>query len=438
MTAPAARRGYLRWGVCALLFFAVTINYIDRQVIGILKPTLQSEFGWSEIDYGDIVFAFQAAYAIGFAIAGRMIDYLGARRGYAIAIIIWSLAAVAHAEATTFGPAVAALLSVLGLTYAGSVAGFMAARFALGFGESGNFPAAIKVVAEWFPKRERALATGIFNSGANIGAIVTPLVVPWITLSFGWYWAFVATGLLGFAWLACWWVMYAPPEQSRRLSGAELAYIRSDPAEPTVKGSWRRLLGHRQTWAFVIAKFLTDPIWWLYLYWIPDFFHRNHGINLTTIGPPLVAIYLVSDVGSIGGGWLSSALIGRGWSVNAGRKIAMLVCAVAVTPVALASGATELWTAVALVALAAAAHQGWSANLFTLASDTFPRQVVGAVVGLGGTAAAIGGMLLAKLTGAILEFTGSYLPVFLIAASAYLVSLLVIHVMMPRLEPVQM
>jgi ACS family hexuronate transporter-like MFS transporter len=416
----------------------VTINYIDRQVIGILKPTLQSEFGWSEIDYGDIVFAFQAAYAIGFAIAGRMIDWLGARRGYAIAIIIWSLAAVAHAEATTFGPVVAALLSVLGLTYAGSVAGFMAARFALGFGESGNFPAAIKVVAEWFPKRERALATGIFNSGANIGAIVTPLVVPWITLSFGWYWAFIATGMLGFVWLAFWWGTYAPPERSRRLSVAELGYIRSDPAEPVVKGSWRRLLGHRQTWAFVIAKFLTDPIWWLYLYWIPDFLHRNHGINLTTIGPPLVAIYLVSDVGSIGGGWLSSALIGRGWTVNAGRKIAMLVCAVAVTPVALASGATGLWTAVALVALAAAAHQGWSANLFTLASDTFPRQVVGSVVGLGGTAAAIGGMLLAKLTGAILEFTGSYLPVFLIAASAYLVSLLVIHLMMPRLEPVQM
>jgi ACS family hexuronate transporter-like MFS transporter len=436
--SAGTRRGYVRWGICALLFFAVTINYIDRQVIGILKPTLQAEFGWSEIDYGDIVFAFQVAYAIGFALAGRMIDWLGARRGYAIAIVIWSLAALAHAEATTFGPGAAAILSLAGLTYSASVAGFMAARFALGFGESGNFPAAIKVVAEWFPARERALATGLFNSGANIGAILTPLIVPWITLSFGWYWAFIATGMLGFAWLAAWWLTYAPPEGSARVGAVELAYIRSDPPGPGTKVPWRRLLAYHQTWAFVIAKFLTDPIWWLYLYWIPDFLHRNHGIDLTTIGPPLVVIYLVSDVGSIGGGWLSSALIARGWSVNAGRKMAMLICALAVTPIAAASGARDLWIAVSLVALAAAAHQGWSANLFTLASDIFPRQVVGSIVGLGGTAAAIGGMLLAKLTGAVLEFTGSYLPVFLIAASAYLVSLAVIHVMMPRLEPVRM
>src|SRR5574338_82138 len=391
VTTPGARRGYVRWGVCALLFFAVTINYIDRQVIGILKPTLQAQFGWTEIDYGDIVFAFQVAYAIGFALAGRRIDRVGARRGYAIAIIIWSLAALAHAEATTFGPAAATLLSLAGLAYSGSVAGFMLARFALGLGESGNFTAAIKVVAEWFPRRERALATGLFNSGANIGAIVTPLVVPWITLRFGWYWAFVATGMLGFVWLAAWWLTYAPPDASPRVTAAELAYIRSDPVEPTTAVPWRRLFVYRQTWAFLVAKFLTDPIWWLYLYWIPDFLHRNHGINLTTIGPPLVVIYLVSDVGSVAGGWFSSSLIAR----------------------------------------------GWSANLFTLASDVFPQRVVGSIVGLGGTAAAIGGMLLAKLTGAILEFTGSYLPVFLIAASAYLLSLLIIHLVMPRLEPVE-
>ena len=434
--AVASPAGHIRWVICALLFFAATINYIDRQVIGILKPTLQAEFGWSEIDYADIVFAFQLAYAVGFLIAGRMMDRLGARIGFTIAIVLWSVAAIAHAEATVFGPAAATLLSVVGLSYSASVAGFMVARFALGIGEAGNFPAAIKVTAEWFPKRERALATGIFNSGTNVGAIATPLVVPWITLTWGWYWAFVATGLLGFLWLAFWLPLYRRPEEHPGLGAAELAYIRSDPPDSPVHIPWRRLIPHRQTWAFMIGKFMTDPIWWLYLFWIPDFFHRNHGIDLKTIGPPLVVIYLVADVGSIGGGWLSSSLIKRGWTVNAARKCAMLICASAVLPMVFASGAKNVWVAVALVSIAAAAHQGWSANLFTTASDMFPRKAVGSVVGLGGMAGAVGGMLIAKLTGYILQATGSYLSVFFIAAFTYLVALLIIHLLVPSLAPV--
>jgi MFS transporter, ACS family, hexuronate transporter len=432
------RRGYYRWYICALLFFAATVNYIDRQVIGILKPTLQAQFGWSEIDYSDIVFAFQLAYAVGLLLAGRMMDRLGAKLGFAVAITIWSVAAMAHAEATAFGPAVVAVLGLAGLTYSASVAGFIAARFALGLGEAGNFPASIKVVAEWFPRRERALATGLFNSGTNVGALVTPLVVPWITITWGWYWAFIATGALGFIWLILWWRSYDRPESHPSVGAAELAHIRSDPADPVLRIPFRVLLPHRQTWAFAVAKFMTDPIWWLYLFWIPDFLNRNHGIDLRTIGPPLVAIYLIADVGSIGGGWLSSTLIKRGWSVNAGRKTAMLVCALAVVPMVFASGARDLWVAVALISLAAAAHQGWSANVFTLVSDMFPRQAVGSVVGLGGMSGAVGGMLIAKLTGYILDATGSYVPVFLIAAFAYLVALAIVHILVPRLEPARL
>ena len=438
VSAPAAaiaRVGYTRWVICALLFFAATINYIDRQVIGLLKPTLQAQFGWSEIDYADIVLAFQLAYAIGLLMAGKLMDRLGARTGFALAIVVWSLAAMAHAGAEAFGRVAGVALAMIGLTYSASVAGFIFARFALGLGESGNFPAAIKVVAEWFPKRERALATGLFNSGTNVGALMTPLVVPWITVTWGWSWAFIATGALGFLWLAWWWIGYRPPEQHSRVSASELAYIRSDPPEPSVRVPWRTLLKHRQTWAFAIGKFLTDPVWWLYLFWIPDFLNRNHGLDLTSLGPPLVAIYLVADIGSIGGGWLSSFLMKRGASLNAARKIAMLTCALAVLPIAFAAGARDLWVAVAIISLAAAAHQGWSANLFTLTSDTFPRQAVGSVVGLGGMAGAVGGMLIAKLTGYILQATGSYVPVFLIAASAYLIALAVIHALVPTLEP---
>ena len=436
--AVPARTGYVRWIVCALLFFAATINYIDRQVIGLLKPTLQKEFGWSELDYGDIVFSFQLAYAIGFLIAGRLIDRLGTRIGFAIAIVLWSIAAMGHAEAPVVGSFVASLLGMFGLGYSTSVAGFMGMRFLLGLGEAGNFPASIKTVAEWFPRRERALATGIFNSGTNVGALVTPLVVPWITVTYGWYWAFIATGAVGFLWLVAWLAFYQQPEVHPRVSRAELAYIRSDPAEPPVQISWRTLMQHRQAWAFAVGKFLTDPIWWLYLFWIPDFLFRTYGLSLTAVGPPLVVIYLLADVGSIGGGWLSSWFISRGWTVNRSRKIAMLVCALAVTPIVFASTAQNLWTAVFLIGLAASAHQGWSANLFTLTSDMFPRQAVGSVVGFGGMTGAVGGMLIAKVTAAILQATGSYVPVFMVAGSAYLIALLAVHLLVPRLEPAKL
>jgi ACS family hexuronate transporter-like MFS transporter len=432
--AAGARVGRYRWVICALLFFAATINYIDRQVIGILKPTLQQQFGWSEIDYADIVFSFQLAYAIGFLLAGRWIDRLGTRLGFALAVLIWSIAAMAHAEATVYGPAVASLLGVFGLVYAPSVAGFIAARFALGIGEAGNFPASIKTVAEWYPARERALATGIFNSGTNIGALVTPLVVPWITITYGWYWAFIVTGALGFIWLLVWLPMFSSPEKHPRVSASELAHIQSEPTQKTAILPLKAILPLRQTWAFAIGKFMTDPIWWLYLFWVPDFLSRNHGLNLLAVGPPLVAIYLIADVGSIGGGWVSSALLKRGWTVNAARKTAMLIAALAVAPIILASVASSLWVAVILVGIAAAAHQGWSANLFTLTTDMFPKHAVGTVVGFGGMAGAVGGMLIAKVTGYILETTGSYVPVFGIAGLAYLTALGMIHLLVPKLE----
>jgi ACS family hexuronate transporter-like MFS transporter len=433
--APAPPVGYYRWVICALLFFASAVNYVDRQVIGILKPTLQHEFQWSELDYANIVFAFQLAYAIGFLIAGRVIDRVGTKIGFTLAIVIWSVAAITHAEAVPIGEFMAPLLGLVGVTASASVAGFMTARFVLGIGESGNFPAAVKTVAEWFPKKERALATGIFNGGTNLGAIITPLVVPWITLTYGWYWAFVVTGVLGFAWLAFWLLMYAPVGSHPRVTPAEVAYINADREEPTTPLPLRAILSYRQTWAFVIAKFLTDSIWWLYLYWVPDFLSRNHGLDLKTMGLPIVVIYVVADVGSIGGGWLSSTLLGRGWNTNWARKTAMLTCALCAVPIMFASGASQLWLAVALVSVAAAGHQGWSANLYTLASDLFPKRAVATLVGLGGTAGAIGGLFIAKITGYVLEFTGSYLTVFLIAGSTYLVALAIVHLMMPRLAP---
>jgi ACS family hexuronate transporter-like MFS transporter len=436
--SPVKSAGYFRWVICGLLFLATTINYIDRQVIGILKPTLQEEFAWTESDYADIVFAFQLAYAIGMVVAGRLMDRLGTKRGFALALTIWSLAAIAHAEAPVFGQWVALVLGMFGLGYSASVAGFMAARFALGLGESGNFPASVKTVAEWFPRRERALATGIFNAGTNVGALVTPLIVPWITLSFGWYWAFVATGAVGLLWLAIWLPLYATPDAHRRLKPAELAYIQSDPPDPPKRVPWIGLLPLRQTWAVALAKGLTDPIWWVYLFWIPDFLHRNHGLDLTTIGPPIVVIYLVTDVGSIGGGWLSSALIKRGWSVNAARKTAMLTFALAVVPIVFASQVKSMWLAVALISIAAASHQGWSANVYTLVSDMFPRHAVGSVVGFAGMAGAVGGMFISKIVGKILDATGSYVPIFLMAALAYLVALAVVQLLVPRLKPVEM
>ena len=426
-----------------LLLFAAIINYVDRQVIGILKPQLTATFGWNdERIYSSIIFSFQLAYAIGFMAAGRFMDRVGVRRGFALAVTLWSLAAVAHGAA---GWVKDLKLPVLNLdasegfamiTLAGAAAGLAVARFALGLGEAGSFPASIKTVAEWFPKKERALATGIFNSGTNVGALVTPLVVPFLVKYYGWQWAFVLTGVLGFLWVGWWLAVYRPPEGHPRLKAAELAYIRSDPADPVIKIAWRKLFPHRQTWAFALGKFMTDPVWWLYLFWIPDFFYRNHQLDLKKIGLPLVIIYLVADIGSIGGGWLSGRFIKLGWSHNRARKMAMLICALAVVPVMFAGKVSNLWAAVALVSLAAAAHQGWSANLFTLTSDMFPRKAVGSVVGIGGMAGAVGGMFIAMLVGAILQATkGSYLYIFIVAGSAYLVALALIQLLVPRLEP---
>ena len=438
-----ARIGNYRWVICALLFFAATINYIDRQVIGILKPALQEEFGWAdERIYASIIFSFQLAYAIGFIFAGRIMDRVGTRIGFALAIVLWSIAAIAHAGSDMVKGLTVPMLNLDAktgfsiVTLGGAAAGFALARFFLGLGEAGNFPASIKTVAEWFPKKERAFATGIFNSGTNVGALTTPLLVPWIVGIWGWKAAFIATGVIGFVWLAFWLAMYHPPRNHPRIQPAELAHIESDPSDPPVRVSWFKLLGFRQTWAFAIGKFLTDPAWWLYLFWVPDFLSKQHGVHVTvsSMGPPLITIYLFADVGSIGGGWLSSWFIKRGWTPNRARKIAMLICALCVLPVLFAANVKSMWSAVAIIALAAAAHQGWSANLFTLTSDMFPRKAVGSIVGIGGTAGAIGGMFISLMVGAILEATHSYKLIFMIAGCAYLFALLIIHLLVPRLQ----
>lgn len=411
--------GRVRWVVCALLFFAATVNYIDRQVIGLLQPTLQAKFGWNDVDYSNIIFWFVAAYAAGLLVVGRAIDWLGTRKGFSIAVFVWSLAAIAHA-------------------FARSAFGFSAARSALGLGESGSFPASIKAVAEWFPKKERALATSIFNSGTNVGAIVTPAIVPWLTYRYGWQGAFIFTGAIGFVWLIFWLLLYRSPEQHPRVSAYELAYIRGDAAESVKPIRWLTLMKFRQTWAFAIGKFLTDPIWWVYLYWLPNFLDRNHHVKLSGMFWPLVVIYNGATMGSIFGGALSSWLLKRGSSVNRSRKLAMLLCAIAVVPIIAAARTTHLWTAVLLITIAAGAHQGWSANIFTLTSDMFPKRAVASVVGFGGMAGAVGGMLIAKAVGYILQWTGSYFPIFVIAGSAYLVALLVIQLLAPKLEPVNL
>lgn len=419
-SALSSPKGYFRWVICAILFFATTINYIDRQVIGILAPVLQKDIGWNEIEYGYIVTAFQAAYAIGLLLIGRFIDKIGTKSGYSISMFVWSIAAMGHAIVQT-------------------VFGFGLARFFLGLGESGNFPAAIKATAEWFPKKERALATGLFNSGANVGAVVAPLIVPWLTLTWGWPECFIFTGALGFIALALWLWVYQVPEKSKWVSKEELQYIKSDPVEDeSIKIPWLRLLKHRQAWAFVVGKFLTDPIWWFYLFWLPKFLNEHYKLNLAHLGLPLIVIYTMTSVGSIGGGWLSSVFIRHNWSINKGRKTAMLICALCVVPIIFASVVSDLWVAVALIGLAAAAHQGWSANLFTLVSDMFPNRAVGSVVGLGGMAGSIGGMLIATAAGIILQVTGHYLSLFIISGTVYLIALLIIHFLVPNMEPAQL
>ncbi len=416
---PPAAMGRYRWVVVALLFTAMIINYVDRQALGLLKADLTKEFGWTETNYADLVFWFQAAYAIAYLAWGRIIDRIGARWGFGLAFLIWQAGHMLTAGAASF-------------------AGFIASRVVLGLGEGGAFPAGIKAVAEWFPKKERALATGVFNAGTNIGAIVTPLLIPVITLTFGWQMTFIVTGLMGLVWLPIWLLVYRRPREHKKLSAAELAHIESDPADPVEKVAWTKLLGYRETWAYAIGKFLIDPIWWMFLFWLPDFLGKRHGLDLKTFGPPLVVIYLLSDVGSVGGGWLSSRFMKMGWSINRARKTTMLICALLALPVAGAALASNLWVAVLIIGVATAAHQGFSANLYTLPGDVFPRSAVGSVVGIGGMVGAVGGMVMSKYAGYVLEKIGTYTPIFILAASAYLLALLVVHILTPKMEPVKL
>jgi ACS family hexuronate transporter-like MFS transporter len=402
--ADSPATGY-RWVICSLLFLATTINYMDRQILGILADVLQRDIGWTEAQYGFIVTAFQGAYAAGLLMFGALVDRVGTRLGYSVAIAIWSVAAAAHGAAR-------------------SAFDFGAARLVLGFGEAGNFPAAVKAVSEWFNQRERALAIGLFNSGSNIGAIVTPAVVPWIVLRYGWRAAFFLTGAVGGLWIMLWLVAYRP----RAASYPAAAHARRVP--------WRRLLKMRAIWAFLLARFLTDPVWWFYLYWVPKFLHSRHGVTLDRLGLPLIVIYTAAGAGSIFGGWLSSTLLRRGWTTNAARKTAILACALMVTPMIFGATVSSTWTAVWIVSLAAAGHQGWAANLFACLSDLFPKNAVSSAVGLTGFGGSIGGMCAATTTGYILQTTGSYVPVFVWAGVAYLVILGLIHLMIPRLEPV--
>lgn len=425
VTAPAeaagrtAAVGRYRWVIVALLFAAMVINYVDRQTIGFLKGDLSKQFGWNETNYADLVFWFQAAYAASYLAFGRIVDRIGARFGFGLAFLIWQGAHIAHALANSLG-------------------GFIGARLALGVGEGGAFPGGIKAMAQWFPKKERAFATGLFNAGTNIGAIVTPLIIPAVTLTWGWRAAFVVTGIGGLLWLPIWLLVYRTPRETRSLSAAELAHIESDPPDVTEAIPWRRLLPVRETWAYAIGKFLIDPIWWMFLFWLPDFLQKRHGLDLKSFGPPVIAIYLLSDVGSIAGGWLSSRLIRAGWTINRARKTTMLICAVCAMPVALGAVVDNLWLAVGIIGLATAAHQGFSANLYTLPGDVFPRSAVGSVVGIGGMIGAIGGMVMSKYAGYVLEKLGTYTPIFAVAASAYILALAAIHLLSPKLEPVSL
>ena len=418
-----------RWRVVALLFFATTINYMDRQVIGLLKPVLEKEFFWSEADYGNIVMAFSACYALGLLLFGRFIDQIGVKRGYAISIVAWSLAAVAHAAAF-------------------STAGFMAVRAALGLGEAGNFPAAIKTVAEWFPKKERALANGIFNSGSNIGAIAAPLSVPLILSIWGWQGAFVITGLLGFIWLIFWQLLYNSPEKTPNISAAELAHIYSDNDEQTTDAKpvrWAQLFRVRQTWAYIFGKMLTDPIWWFFLFWLPSYFASTFQLDLKKPSLALALVYTATMVGSIGGGYLSGWFIKKGWPVFRARKTALFIFALCVVPIMAARFATNIWQAVALIGLAAASHQAWSANMYTIVSDMFPKKAISSVAGIGGMAGSVGGILFPMLVGHLLDsyktagnITAGYNLLFVICGCAYLLAWTVMHLLAPRMEKVDL
>lgn len=409
---PGTRIGKVRWTVCAMLFAATSINYIDRQVLGILAPVLQRTIGWTDLQYSYIVGGFQFAYALGLILAGRMVDKLGTRIGYAIIMAVWSLSAMSHSLAS-------------------SVMEFATARFFLGLGEAGNFPAAVKATAEWFPQRERALATGIFNAGTSVGPILAPVLVPWVALRFGWQAAFLMTGLFSMMWIVMWLLFYRPPAKHHSVGAAEFAYINSDREEPAKAIPLRSLLTQRQTWAFAAGKFLTDPIWWFFLFWLPLFLTRRFHLSLGQLTLPLIVVYNVSTVGSISGGWLPGWMSRRGMAMNRARIITMLLCACLVTPIFFASRAPSEWVSIALISLAVAAHQGWSANLFTTVSDMFPRAAVGSVVGIGATLGSIGGVLFSLGTGWILHLTHNYSPLFVIAAGAYLLALGVMQWLAP-------
>ncbi|MBO0947713.1 MFS transporter [Fibrella forsythiae] len=413
-----------RWQITALLFVATTINYLDRQVISLLKPTLEQVFNWSETDYSHIVMAFQGAYALSFVMFGWSIDRIGAKLGYSISVFVWSLAAMLHAVAS------------------GTVS-FGVFRAMLGLGEGGNFPASIKTVTEWFPQKERAYATGIFNSGTNIGAVVAPLLVPWLLGNYGWQAAFLATGAIGFIWLFFWWRYYETPTRHRKISPEELSYVNEAPqtsGESSVR--WVDLLARRQTWAFITGKLFTDPVWWFFLFWLPSFLASTFKLDLTKPSLPLIIIYSAATIGSVGGGYLSGYFLRRGWTANWSRKTAMFVFALCIVPVMTIQFATSLWVVIGLLSLAVAAHQAWSANLFTLVSDLFPRKAVSSVVGIGGMAGSLGGMLFPLLVGSLLDtykaqgsIATGYNILFIVCGSAYLVALLSIHLLVPALKP---
>lgn len=415
------KTGNYRWRILALLFFATTINYIDRQVIGILKPFISEDLGWSEADYGNIIAAFQWAYAIGLVLTGRFLDKLGTRVGYLWAIIVWSIAGIAHAAAR-------------------SVTGFALARFSLGIGESANFPAAVKGVAEWFPKKERAFATGLFNSGSTVGAITAPIIVSGITLAMGWQWAFIITGALGFIWIVFWLAYYQVPEKHPKMSKSELEFINQDDEEnesgKDIK--WINLFKYKQTLAICSTRFISDWVWWFFLFWIPDFLNKMHGINIREVVLPLIIIYSVSSIGGIAGGWISSYFIKMGKSIDFARKATILMCAIVILPVMLVSQTQNLWIAVVLISMAAAGHQGWASNIFTIVSDIYPKKAVASMTGLSGFAGAVGGALSATFVGLILETTGSYFIIFMVAATVYTINWLILKFGISKIVPIEL
>ena len=443
-----------RWTICGLLFFATTVNYLDRQVLSLLAPALSKEFNWSNSDYANITAVFQFIYAISMLFAGRIIDKLGTKWGYILAISIWSIGAIMHAYSIVIGGVFTNVLAWVGISAVPiSIAGFMVSRAVLGFGESGNFPAAIKVTAEYFPKKERALATGIFNSGSNVGAILAPLTVPWIAVNWGWQSAFIAVGAIGFIWILFWNALYEKPENQKKLSKEEYDYIASENdttiiriVETEEKVAWFKLLGYRQTWAFVTGKFLTDGVWWFFLFWLPKYLEAEFNMVGTAIVLPLAVLYSMTMVGSIGGGWFPVYFIKKGFTPYDGRMKAMLIIALIplVVLVAQPLGYISYWIPVVLIGLGASAHQAWSANVYTTVSDMFPKKTIASVVGIGGMAGGIGGVLVTKTAGALIdyyEFLGDsktgYTLIFIFCATAYLLAWSIMKMLVPKYSPIQ-